>query len=67
MFFFLSNYCINDETPYDNSSNTRTIDKTGAHNVESMFEELYAQGLLDNEIEMNKIEEDMMKILIRLQ
>lgn len=32
-----------------------------------MFEELYAQGLLENEIEMNKIEEDMMKILNRLQ
>lgn len=31
-----------------------------------MFEELYSQGLLDNEIEMNKIEEEMVLMLKRM-
>jgi len=31
-----------------------------------MFEDLYSQGLFDNEIEMNKIEEEMMIILKRV-
>jgi len=34
--------------------------------VECLLEELYSQGLLENEMEMNKIEEEMVTMLKRL-